>query len=271
MGKAFVITAAGERVPADDGYTGESPFVVVALRDGADEWAVEFRARDVLAQLRAEPARDVFWTDAEQGAFVFGLAGTFDGRSARANVPRLLVDEVAERYVAARGGAKDYQVLVLKKHLGAKPFEAVTAADLLVMVDAHRREITRTGGPGGAVGIRKVMQTARHLWNWAIDTELTERSPFYRGGRPVKALAKLAAPSPGSIAGWRSARRRGCSNTPTPTHTIRSSGSSTPDSAAGRCGCSTGRTSNTTPTGRRRIWSCRRRRSSTRSGRSASR
>lgn len=92
--KDFVITEAGETLPfGEDGYTSDGgPFVLVQLFEDGDPAAIEFKARDVLAQLHAEPDRDVFWH--VPGAFVSGFHGGerdwSDVRPVLGNLPRPL-------------------------------------------------------------------------------------------------------------------------------------------------------------------------------------
>jgi integrase len=51
----------------------------------------------------------------------------------------------------------------------------------------------KAGDAGGKVGVRKLAQTIRHLWGWAVENDIVATSPFARS----KELRALARPQPG--------------------------------------------------------------------------
>lgn len=119
---------------------------------------------------------------------------------------RLALDDAAERYEAWRkenGRSFEHYVKVLRDvkipgpkgstvRLGAKALADVTTDDIEAAVTAYRVRC-RKRQAAGAVGERKLLQTGRALFNWAIKKRLVDRSPFYVAGRPVIEIK----PSPG--------------------------------------------------------------------------
>ena len=91
----------------------------------------------------------------------------------------------------------------------SKPLSAVTKSDIEAVREARRSaaralEAKRvaaqragTAGPpvrrltqGGEVGINRLLQVLRHMFNWAVDEGIIEASPFKRGHRTVVKLIK---------------------------------------------------------------------------------
>ncbi|HXT69382.1 MAG TPA: site-specific integrase [Vicinamibacterales bacterium] len=114
-----------------------------------------------------------------------------DGELNRGNDSRLTVADVAKRYVAARGGRKHYYLDGLLSvrvpagngtvaTLGSKPVDDVTASDIKAAVAVWRaRKRTLAGARKGQVAERHLLQSGRHLFNWALQEGLATRSPFY--------------------------------------------------------------------------------------------
>lgn len=115
----------------------------------------------------------------------------------RANVGasdvRLTFGDVADLYAKAREDkGTDYTLARLRKlevpapghttvALERKPIESVTTADVLAAEAAYRKTAKRRAA-GGVVGVRKLLQTARHLFNWAIRHGHASSTPFRREG-----------------------------------------------------------------------------------------
>jgi len=129
-------------------------------------------------------------------------ANTFDRRglhySASADL-RLTLGNVADRYLAAYSHDLDKRYYLghlralevpsasgTTARLESKPIDDVTTADIDHVADTWRRRDRRAGcAQGGAVGVRKLLQTARHLFNWAIKKGHAQRTPFRREGVAV--------------------------------------------------------------------------------------
>jgi integrase len=119
---------------------------------------------------------------------------------------RLTVDDAASRYETWRkenGRSHEPYVRVLRDveipgpkgatvRLGAKALADVTTDDIEAAVVSYRSKC-RKRQAAGVVGERKLLQTGRALFNWAIKKKLVDRSPFYVGGRPVVEIK----PAPG--------------------------------------------------------------------------
>ncbi len=111
---------------------------------------------------------------------------------------RLTFGDVADRYVAARGDRAHYYLDGLRQievpaakgtsvKLEAKPIDDVTTADIKYAVGVwRRRPRTLAGAKRGAVAERHLLQTGRHLFNWAMAEGYATRSPFYSAqGVPI--------------------------------------------------------------------------------------
>lgn len=106
---------------------------------------------------------------------------------------RLTLNDVADLYAADRADkGKDYHLAKLRGLtvpgpkgatvvLGTKRIADVTTADIDAAVAAYRKA-SRAGKAGGVVGVRKLLQTARHLFNWAIRKGHATSTPFRREG-----------------------------------------------------------------------------------------
>jgi integrase len=128
--------------------------------------------------------------------------------SATASDPRdhrATLDIVVEKYRAAHKIADtDYYSPILcdlkvrgphgPVRLGNKRMADVTADDLLTAVECYRERRVDAGKAGGKVGVRKLAQTIRHLWNWAKHPKrgIVKASPF-EGDDDLKALARPQA------------------------------------------------------------------------------
>lgn len=103
---------------------------------------------------------------------------------------RLTLGDVADRYVAAFPARSHHYVKGLRAtmvpagggalvKLDAKPIDDVTTADVKHVVKVWRaRKRTQAGAQKGAVAERHLLQTARHLFNWAIKEGYATRTPF---------------------------------------------------------------------------------------------
>ena len=108
---------------------------------------------------------------------------------AQAGDSRLSLNDVAERYAEARAAkGKDYHLAILRTltvpgpkgstlELGSKPIAEITTADIDHAVDTYKKA-AKSGKAGGVVGMRKLLQTARHLFNWAIRKGHARTTPF---------------------------------------------------------------------------------------------
>jgi integrase len=130
-------------------------------------------------------------------------AGTFDRRGLYYSAPvadlRLTFGDVADRYLAAYPADLDkrYYLAHLRAldvpaasgttaRLESKPIDDITTADIEHAAETWRRRERRAGcAQGGAVGVRKLLQTARHLFNWSIKKGHAQRTPFRREGVAV--------------------------------------------------------------------------------------
>jgi integrase len=65
--------------------------------------------------------------------------------------------------------------------LGTKRIADVTTADIDAAEKAYKAS-AKKGKAGGVVGVRKLLQTARHLFNWAIRKGHAASTPFRREG-----------------------------------------------------------------------------------------
>jgi integrase len=71
--------------------------------------------------------------------------------------------------------------------LGEKRIDDITTADIRAAERAYRAK-AKAGKAGGVVGVRKLLQTARHLFKWSIVNGHTKKgttSPFKRDGEVV--------------------------------------------------------------------------------------
>ena len=69
--------------------------------------------------------------------------------------------------------------------LESKPVDEVTTSDIKHAVKTWlARKKTQAGAQGGAVAERHLLQTARHLFNWAIKEGYATRTPFLSATRP---------------------------------------------------------------------------------------
>lgn len=97
---------------------------------------------------------------------------------------RLTLGDVADRYAASRtlhkphylDGLRDIEVpaangTVVK--LATRPIDEVTTADI-----KHAVNVWKQRPRSGPAAIRHLLQTARHLFNWAIREDLATRTPF---------------------------------------------------------------------------------------------
>lgn len=102
---------------------------------------------------------------------------------------RLTFGDVADRYVKARGGQKNHYLNGLRQievpsangvtvKLERKPIDEVTTHD----IKDHVVETWKKRPRCGPVAIRHLLQTARHLFNWAIREGYATRTPFRREG-----------------------------------------------------------------------------------------
>jgi integrase len=131
-------------------------------------------------------------------------AGTFDRRglhySAAAGEPRLTFGDVADRYLEAfpADADKRYYLRAMRQievpaaqgatiRLESKPLDAITTADIEYVAAVWRARPDRRKGCAqrGAVAVRKLLQTARHLFNWSIKKGFADRTPFRREGVAV--------------------------------------------------------------------------------------
>ncbi len=94
---------------------------------------------------------------------------------------------VATKYVAARGGDKNYYLDGLLDtvapdgivKIGDKPIDEVLTRDIKHASDLwHQRDKAKAGARKGADAIRHLLQCARHFFNWAIREEYATRTPF---------------------------------------------------------------------------------------------
>jgi hypothetical protein len=94
---------------------------------------------------------------------------------------RMILDDVVKAFAIGRPRNSYLGVLCRLElptvRLGSKRIKDVSVSDLLDAVEAYKKTAQKRAA-GGQVGIRKLMQTARHLWNWSLDTDKTDRSPF---------------------------------------------------------------------------------------------
>jgi integrase len=130
-------------------------------------------------------------------------AGTFDQRglsyAAVADL-RLTVGDVADLYLKAfpndpdkriyLGHARKVEIPAAGEavvRLELKSVEDVTTADIehVAAVWGARPDRRKGCAKGGAVGVRKLLQTLRHLFNWAIKKGHVQRTPFRREGVAV--------------------------------------------------------------------------------------
>lgn len=122
--------------------------------------------------------------EARKGFIVNGRRPTAPGDT------RPTLGYVADRYVEARGGGKQYYLAGLRAtavpsahgtpvRLEDKPIDEVTTADIKHVVKVWKdRKKTLAGAKKGAVAERHLKQSARHLFNWAIEEGYATRTPF---------------------------------------------------------------------------------------------
>lgn len=103
---------------------------------------------------------------------------------------RLTLGDVADRYVAAYPDRSHYYVTGLREttvpgasgaivKVETKPIDEVTTSDIKHAVRKWReRKRTSAAVQQGNVAIRHLLQTARHLFNWAIKEGYATRTPF---------------------------------------------------------------------------------------------
>jgi integrase len=107
---------------------------------------------------------------------------------------RLTFGDVADLYVAAFPDRSHHYVKGLREiavqasagavvKLESKPVEEVTTADIEHAVKVwQQRKRMKAGTQKGLVGTRHLLQTARHLFNWAIKRGHITKTPFRREG-----------------------------------------------------------------------------------------
>lgn len=124
----------------------------------------------------------------------------------RAKDKRTTLDEAAAKYAAARADkGKDHTLEILRNleipgrggkpvRLGDKLLADVDVLDIEAAVAAYRlRSLKRRAG--GKVGERKLLQTARHLFNWSIKRKLTTHTPFRINGVTVDEIKPVDSPT----------------------------------------------------------------------------
>lgn len=109
---------------------------------------------------------------------------------------RLTLNDVADLYAAERADkGKDYHLAKLRGLsvpgpkgstvvLGTKRIADITTADIKAAEKAYKAN-AKAGKAGGVVGLRKLLQTARHLFKWAIIHGFTTTTPFKLNGEVV--------------------------------------------------------------------------------------
>lgn len=104
---------------------------------------------------------------------------------------RLTLRDVVDRYMKARSAPRHYYLEGLCEltvpaangstvKLGAKPIDDVTTNDIddHAVTQWRARKRTQAGAKGGVVAQRHLLQSARHLFNWAKRKGLATRTPF---------------------------------------------------------------------------------------------
>lgn len=130
-------------------------------------------------------------------------AGTFDRRGLNYVAPGdlpLTLGDVADRYLLAFPHDQDKKYYVgharlievpaangARVPLESKPVNGITTADIEHVASVWRTRPNRRKdcAKGGAVGVRKLLQTLRHLFNWSIKKGFAQRTPFRREGVAV--------------------------------------------------------------------------------------
>jgi integrase len=109
---------------------------------------------------------------------------------------RLTLNDVADLYAAERADkGKDYHLAKLRGLsvpgpkgtavvLGTKRIADITTADIKAAEKAYKASAKR-GKAGGVVGLRKLLQAARHLFKWSIVNGHTTSTPFKLNGEVV--------------------------------------------------------------------------------------
>jgi integrase len=109
---------------------------------------------------------------------------------APAKAGALTLGDIADRYMEAFASRSHHYLNGLRGimvpasngtvvALGDKPVDEVTTSDVKHAVKTWRaRKKTKAGAQGGAVAERHLLQTARHLFNWAIREGYATRTPF---------------------------------------------------------------------------------------------
>ncbi len=149
----------------------------------------------VLDSVKPNPAKPAGFEHKRESLGLLTLTEACDERHERrkllkatagqAGDTRLTLNDVAVRYAAVRADkGKDYylgKLRVLRVPTRRAPPWRSARSGLPTSQQAYKASAKR-GKAGGVVGVRKLLQTARHLFNWAIRKGYATSTPFRREG-----------------------------------------------------------------------------------------